>query len=108
MIFENIPGIGSACILLGDSITYKLRAAGKTFLFEWSDMFGPLVVGKRGQEIAQPGERSSFWEPVTLWSRQGKRLRDGFCLWTPEPLDILTPKGGRFVVEGQISQDDKW
>lgn len=97
-----------ACILRGDSVTYKLRAGGKTFLFEWSNLFGPLVVGKRGQEIAQPGERSPFWEPVTLWFRQGKRTRDGFCVWTPEPVDILKPLGGNnFLVTGQTPQEDK-
>lgn len=100
---------GCVCILRGDPDTYQLRVGGRIFRFEFSDLFGPLVVGKRDQEIKQPGEKSSFWPAVTLWKRQGKRIRDGFCLWTPEPVEILQHLGGRnYKIVGETPQEDCW
>lgn len=102
----NIPGV--SCFLTGDGVTYKMRVDNKILLFEFSERFGPLVVGKRGQEVAQP-KASKFYEQVTLWSRQGKRMRDGFCVWTPEPIPITVPMGGRNELWiGETKQEDRW
>ena len=90
-----IPGEG--CLdCWSDPATYRIDVAGRIFLFDFSDMFGPLVVGRRGQEVKQPGARDPFWRAITLWRWQGKRVgSDGLCIWEEPPLEKLRHIGGR-------------
>ena len=55
----------------------RLRYKGKTWRFEFSQMFGPLLLNATG-EVAkrQPEhEKHSFWEPFNKWLDGGKRCR---------------------------------
>ena len=50
------------------------RRGGRTYRFDFSERFGPMVIGVNGREVAQPGPQHPFWKSVTLWHRQGKRV----------------------------------
>lgn len=78
----------------GDPGIFKMQL-GRIIYFEWSDMFGPLLVGKIGGPIDKdPTHR--FLVAVTQWHRQGKRVcPDGFCVWRPEHEELVMPLGGR-------------
>lgn len=69
--------------------------------FEWSDHFGPAVVGKNGEILdRQPGPRSRFWLAVTWWAQQGKRFTDdGQCLYDQPAAPRLVQLAGRNYVE---------
>lgn len=57
---------------------------GQVFRFEWSDRFGPLMLGKRGQPLANMlPTRSLFWKALHWWIKQGKRVENGRCLYEP-------------------------
>jgi hypothetical protein len=81
---------GVACSF-SDPRDYRIKVPGKyrgekVFTFDFSERFGPLVVGADGREVAQPGPRHPFWTAVTQWHKQGKRVGDdGLCVWEPEP-----------------------
>ena len=93
-------------IKIGDSVAivtmggpeYKIRAGGREFLFELHSYFGPIVLGKRGQEIAIPKEKSPFWDAFHWWVKQGKQVgADGYCIfkWEMQPVNIIKHLGGR-------------
>lgn len=68
--------------------TYRLAVNGKEFYFDWSETFGPLPVTETGKEINN-GPRQSFWDAVTLWNDQGRKVgENGLCIWS-EPPDIM-------------------
>lgn len=80
---------------------YRISVGGRIFTFEWSDQFGPFLIGKRGEELkAKP--TNAFLDAVTLWFRQGKKVdADGLCEWWHKPEEILEHLGGRnFLVVG--------
>lgn len=64
-----------------------IDAGGKSFRFEYSRMFGPMMLGKRGDPITTfPRLRSPFWPAVQAWERQGRRVDDdGRCIYDAEP-----------------------
>lgn len=83
-----LPTEQNRCIHIPNGIltvggdTIRLSAYGKTFYFEWHNYLGPMFVTKRGSELKNPpGERNPWWKAFSLWDRQGKRTRDGECLW---------------------------
>ena len=64
----------------------ELSVDGESFLFEDSDMFGPVPLEKNGWEIREPGffaESSHFWYAWERWKTQGRKLAvDGkTCIW---------------------------
>lgn len=88
---------------------FKIRdARGRVWRFEWHDYGGPWVVGARGQEVAQPGGRSPFWTPVTLWDWQGRRVdAEGFCAWNmPRPPTYKHLGGRHYTLE--TPGDEMW
>lgn len=54
-----------------------LRHAGKKWLFEFSEMFGPLLLTASGEaSLRQPiSEDHPFWAGFNLWSSSGRRCR---------------------------------
>ena len=82
--------LGDALVMFGDSTGHLMRVNGKTFKFEWSDRFGPLLISKKtGKTLENQNAPKLFFEAVSLWSKQGKRVSpDGFCVWRPEPTEV--------------------
>jgi hypothetical protein len=73
-----------------DPGTFRINAGSQTWYFEWSDRFGALRVGPRGETREQPNWRSPFWTIAALWARQGKRTetigRRVWALWDQPPV----------------------
>lgn len=81
--FYREPGL---CLDSWGAGPFMIEIGGKKFTFEDSDRFGPLLLGKRGEPLAdQPGERNKFWKAYTPWRNQGRRLaEDGkTCIYDP-------------------------
>lgn len=78
--------------------TYRIMVEGELFIFEMSDRFGPLFIGKKGESLKnQPRPRHKVWEAVSLWSQQGKNVGDdGICIWKPAP----DPREGMINIYG--------
>lgn len=77
---------------------YKIRAGEKEFCFSFHSFCGPSLLGKRGQEIAFPPQKSPFWDALYWWIKQGKQVdSDGYCVfkWETKPVNILKHLGGR-------------
>jgi hypothetical protein len=50
--------------------------AGKEWRWTFNPQFGPLFLGKRGQELArQPGEGSAAWPLFELWMGKFERTK---------------------------------
>jgi hypothetical protein len=64
---------------------FLIRIAGREYLFEDSDRFGPQLITKKGdlRKNPVPHEKSIFWRAYELWRDQGRRLaEDGVtCIW---------------------------
>lgn len=89
---RSIFGPGFHMSLPGDPIT--LTAFGSTYRFEWHNYLGPHFVNKRGDELKRPpGERNKWWVGFDLWFRQGKRTKNGVCLFDM-PENVPTDKPG--------------
>lgn len=91
-----------------DGGIYRINVGGRLYHFDFSERFGPTVVGGRGQEVKQPGHKNDFWRAVSLWANQGKRKDDtGMCVWTePKPPVVKRlSKSSYFLVE---PGDDDW
>ena len=78
--------------------------------FEFTELFGPAVVGKMGQILAkQPGPRHRLWKVVTLWAQQGKRVtKDGECIYdVPREPQYVRLAGRQYVhvPEGRAPED---
>ena len=73
------------CLLEGGP-TYDIEAGGKRFLFEWNRYAGPTVLNRNTHApiVTQPDECSEFWDAAVWWSRQGRRVKDGLCVWNRE------------------------
>lgn len=60
---------------------------GKSYRFDFSDQFGPALVGKRGELLqggrAVPGQRSPFWRAFMWWSTQGYQVVEGRAVYEP-------------------------
>lgn len=80
--------INVACILTG-GLDYKIGVGGRIIPFEMHPYCGPCALTKTGREL-KLGPRHPFWNAVTLWNEQGRRVSDqGLCLWQ-EPPDFLS------------------
>lgn len=76
-----------------DFADLTIEAAGRLFRFEFSKMFGPMMLGKRGQLLeSRPPIRSPFWRALELWCKQGYRVEAGRCVY-----DVPPPPSTRFV-----------
>lgn len=73
------------CLLEGGP-SYEIEAGGRRFFFEMNWYAGPTVLNRNTHDpiVAQPGERSLFWDAVACWEKQGKRVKDGVCVWNQE------------------------
>lgn len=68
---------------------FKIEFAGRSYIFEDSDRFGPVPVKANGWEVKSPGyfgEKSPFWYAWRKWRDQGRRVdADGkTCIWGHE------------------------
>lgn len=63
--------------------SYEIDAGGKRWFFEWHPYFGPTVLNRNTEApiVTQPAENSPFWDAVTWWDQQGRRVKDGICVW---------------------------
>lgn len=106
---KYVPGIGYCCILTGGP-THTITVDGKVMTFEMHHYFGPGVLKKDGDPYArQPGPRHPFWDAVTAWCKQGKRLTDdGECIWEPEKEPELEHLGGKHYRVVQWKDTRPW
>lgn len=83
-----------------------IMVGAKKFLFEDHCYCGPVVIGKDGDPLKdQPPESSPFWEAVSLWYQQGKRIKEisgetPWCIWDKPRMQKMIHIGGnnyRFV-----------
>ncbi len=72
---------------------------GKQYRFEDSDRFGPSLIGKKGDPLAnQPGTRSPFWRVHSIWVQQGRRTTDINCIWDEPKPQIIQMVGKRTAI----------
>ncbi|HYI43713.1 MAG TPA: hypothetical protein VD768_08845 [Sphingomicrobium sp.] len=73
-----------------DPGVYRIVHGASAWFFEWSDRFGALRVGPRGETRKQPGWKSPFWTITAIWAKQGKRVRQvgrhAIALWDQPPV----------------------
>ena len=74
--------------------------------FEFSDRFGPVLVGKDGEPLNQQpvSERNPFWLPFNAWLAQGKRTTDDgkFAIWDrPIATKVKHVSGRNYVIVEQ-------
>lgn len=86
-----------------------LAPNGKEYLFSHSDHFGPLLIGKEGEELEPPVRESHpFWQVYDPWLKQGKRVcPNGYAVWRPDPISITTKQGRRRCYRSQVHQPDR-
>jgi len=90
-----------------DDVTIVIE--NRSYRFEFSEMFGPVMLGKRGQILGTiPGVRSPFWAALHAWVEQGYR-RDGTrAVYDLRPKPTYVRLVGRhytLVPEGRDPQD---
>ena len=92
---------GIACLMLGGE-NYTIDVDDKRWHFEMHPQYGPATTNARGDISAhQPGPRAPFWTAVTLWSQQGRKVKNGLCVWVKPPKEKLVHLGGRhYALEG--------
>jgi hypothetical protein len=97
------------CIDMWGAGPFLIEAGGKTFRFEDSDRFGPALVKKNGDPLANPwpGEFSAFWRAHRIWRRQGRRLEGGtHCLWDEPKPEVVRHLGGRNYMHIEAGEQD--
>ena len=102
------PQMRISCLMTGGK-DFKIRVAGKEYRFEFKDCvgYGPAVLTKRDDIAAS--QPTAFLNAASLWHKQGRRIRDGYCVWRNEPVEILTHMGGKhYLVSGHQEQEDQW
>lgn len=86
--------------------SYEIEAGGKRWFFEWNPYGGPTVLNRNTEApiVTQPAEGSPFWGAVTWWDQQGRRLKDGLCVWNRhcEPVFETAPIGARRLLVGAL------
>lgn len=89
-----------------DFADLTIQAAGLRYRFEFSHRFGPLMLGKRGQELQSvPGARSPFWKALHLWCAQGHQVEDGQCRYVIPPAMRMVTLAGRHSIELRPTDD---
>ncbi len=77
---------------------------GKKWRFEDHPYCGPIVVDKNGDPLkVQPPEGSPFWECVSYWYQQGKRIKENgrdapWCVWDKPTIQKMRHVGGNNYV----------
>ncbi len=63
-----------------------IEVDGRRYAFEWHPYRGPMRLNRQTEDVCsrQPGEPSTFWRAVTWWDKQGRRMKDGLCVWNRE------------------------
>lgn len=93
------------CIDAWGSGAFVIEASGKSYRFEDSDRFGPSLIKRNGDFLANPypPERSPFWRAHRLWVRQGRRVTDDgvTCVWhEPTPTKVVRlSRRASFIIE---------
>lgn len=65
---------------------FRMVVNGKTVIFEDSDMFGPLFLGKTGIVLGDQRESYAFWAAHHMWVKGGRRTDGDLCIWDePKP-----------------------
>ena len=75
----------------------------KRWQFEDHPYAGPTITNRDGSiKEKQPPEGSPFWEAVTNWAQQGKKVNDkGGCTWYKPHEPRLVHLGGKnYALEG--------
>lgn len=83
-----------------DGEDYVIHVGERVYFFNFSEMFGPLFVGTKGQEIDNDKIQQSAWRAVSIWKRQGKRTApqgvNARAIWDePPPITHFYVKSGR-------------
>lgn len=81
---------------------FTIRDKGKEWSFEFSDRFGPLLLGHNGEPLErQPvSPRHPFWRPFNAWLAQGKQVEGGVAVWRkPMPTVLRNIVGRHYAVE---------
>ena len=88
------------CMLFGGPDRRIVDGKGKTWRFEDHPYCGPSVVDMHGDpKDEQPPEGSPFWDAVTHWAQQGKRLANGnWCVWDKPTPQKLRHIGGMYYM----------
>ena len=65
---------------------FKIVVDGKTTIFDDSDRFGPLFLGKTGIVLSDQRASNAFWAAHYMWIKGGRRTNGGLCIWdAPKP-----------------------
>ncbi len=80
-----------------DGKTYRICVGARTFLFDWSDRFGPTLVDKDGRQLSAALPRR-FVIAASLWAVQGKRVEDGMCVWHTPRKPVFKIQNGMMVI----------
>ena len=74
-----------------------IDAKNRLWRFEDHRYCGPIVIDKNGDPKEQPHESSPFWDAVTHWYQQGKKIdeKSGICVWQKPTVEKLRHIGGR-------------
>ncbi len=107
--FGHIASIGdNLCIDVWGAGPFLITVDKKQYRFEDSDRFGPALIKKNDELLANPypGERSPFWRAHRLWVRQGRQTKDsGECVWR-EPKPTKVRKIGRSYMIVENGEED--
>lgn len=74
----------------------KISVNGTVIDFEDHPYCGPTILNKRGDPAAR--QSPAFLAAATLWAQQGRRTRDGLCLWDREQEPILRQVSRRHAI----------
>ena len=105
--FGKINGL-PAVITVPDG-PWIIEAGGERIEFEWSYP-GPWPLKKNG-DPRELGPRHKFWKhpfwnAVTLWDKQGRRVKDGLCVYDlPPPPPKPVHLGGKHWAASQATAD---
>jgi hypothetical protein len=82
--------------------SFLLKDGDKTWSFEFSSRFGPLLLdSKGGPKTIQPtSPRNPFWKPFNAWLSQGKQVEKGVAIWRkPLPMVLRQIAGRHYKIE---------
>lgn len=83
---------------------------GKSYRFEDSDRFGPALVKKNGDPLANPwpNSRSPFWRAHRIWKKQGRRCEDDgvTCIWEEPKPQVIQMVGKRTALVIEHGEPD--
>jgi hypothetical protein len=95
--------IDNAIICTGGQDYKILDAKGKVWRFEMHPHCGPIVLTRQTGEVSevQPPENSPFWECVSFWDSQGRKLNVlGACEWKrPKISQMSYLYGNHYLLE---------